>query len=44
MKGVLATFLSVLIFGNPVSVFGAIGYAVTVAGVFSYGWSKVRMP
>ena len=42
MKGVLATFLSVLIFGNSVSSFGAIGYAVTVIGVLTYGWSKIR--
>ena len=41
LKGVLATILSVLIFQNAVSAVGAMGYAITVTGVFVYGWSKV---
>ena len=42
MKGVLATVISVLLFGNQISPLGAVGYAVTIMGVFAYGWSKHR--
>ena len=42
LKGVLATTLSVLIFGNSVSAIGVLGYAITVTGVLAYGWSKVK--
>ena len=41
-KGVLATAVSVLIFQNPVTVLGLGGYAMTVAGVFAYGYSKMK--
>lgn len=39
-KGVLATVVSVLIFQNPVTIPGAAGYAMTVVGVFAYGYTK----
>ena len=39
-KGVLATSISVFLFGNQISPLGALGYAITVIGVFAYGWSK----
>ncbi len=39
-KGVLATVVSVLIFKNAVTTPGAAGYAMTVVGVFAYGYSK----
>ena len=41
-KGVVATVLSVLIFRNPVTLVGAAGYGLTVAGVFAYGWTKKK--
>ena len=41
-KGVLATAVSVLIFQNPVTVLGIGGYGMTVAGVFAYGYSKMK--
>lgn len=41
-KGVLATAVSVLIFQNPVTVLGIGGYAMTVAGVFAYGYFKMK--
>ena len=41
-KGVLATLVSVLLFGNQVSLLGAVGYVITVAGVVGYGLSKHR--
>jgi drug/metabolite transporter (DMT)-like permease len=41
-KGVMATVLSVLIFRNPVTLLGGAGYALTVAGVFAYSWTKKK--
>mmetsp|Transcript_13757 Transcript_13757/g.29598 ORF Transcript_13757/g.29598 Transcript_13757/m.29598 type:complete len:373 (+) Transcript_13757:157-1275(+) len=41
-KGVVAAFVSVLVFLNPVTVTGALGYAVTVSGVFLYSETKRR--
>lgn len=35
-KGVIATFVSVLMFRNPVTLKGIFGYAVTLSGVFMY--------
>lgn len=39
-KGVLATVVSVLLFRNPVTVLGGVGYFMTVFGVFAYTWTK----
>lgn len=41
-KGVLGAFISVLIFRNTVTSQGCLGYAITVAGVLGYSWSKQR--
>ena len=41
-KGVLATVVSVLIFKNPVTLPGGVGYAMTVIGVFAYGYTKMK--
>ena len=41
-KGVLATFVSLVLFGNQISRLGALGYAITVSGVLGYGLSKHR--
>ncbi len=38
----LATVVSVLIIRNPVTVPGTAGYAMTVAGIFAYGYTKRR--
>lgn len=39
-KGVLATVVSVLLFRNQVTALGALGYSLTVVGVFAYSWAK----
>ena len=36
MKGVVAVIVSVLWFRNPISLYGMLGYGVTVAGVIAY--------
>lgn len=41
-KGVVATIVSILIFRNPVSTAGMIGYTITVFGVILYSESKKR--
>ncbi len=43
-KGVLATVISVLLFRNPVTLLGGVGYVMTVFGVFAYGWAKSNTP
>jgi hypothetical protein len=40
MKGVVASIVSIIIFQNQVSFWGASGYAIAVGGVFAYGHSK----
>ncbi|EIE27219.1 TPT-domain-containing protein [Coccomyxa subellipsoidea C-169] len=39
-KGVVATVVSVLLFRNQVTALGALGYFLTVVGVFAYSWTK----
>ena len=39
-KGVVATVVSVLLFRNQVTALGALGYFLTVVGVFTYSWAK----
>ncbi|KAJ1698981.1 hypothetical protein LUZ63_007493 [Rhynchospora breviuscula] len=41
-KGALAVVVSVLIFRNPVTVTGMLGYSITVAGVVLYSEAKKR--
>ncbi|KAH7656852.1 UAA transporter protein [Dioscorea alata] len=41
-KGAVAVIISILIFKNPVSVTGMLGYAMTVLGVILYGEAKKR--
>ncbi|XP_057954666.1 probable sugar phosphate/phosphate translocator At3g11320 [Malania oleifera] len=41
-KGAVAVVVSILIFKNPVSVTGMLGYALTVMGVVFYGEAKKR--
>ncbi|CAI0475505.1 unnamed protein product [Linum tenue] len=41
-KGAVAVVLSILIFRNPVSVTGMLGYSVTVTGVILYNEAKKR--
>ncbi|KAM0953258.1 putative sugar phosphate transporter domain-containing protein [Dioscorea sansibarensis] len=41
-KGAVAVVISILIFKNPVSVTGMLGYAMTVVGVILYGEAKKR--
>ncbi|EES18936.1 probable sugar phosphate/phosphate translocator At3g11320 [Sorghum bicolor] len=41
-KGAVAVVVSILIFRNPVTVVGMLGYGVTVAGVVLYGEAKKR--
>ncbi|XP_068646558.1 probable sugar phosphate/phosphate translocator At3g11320 [Aristolochia californica] len=41
-KGAVAVVVSILIFRNPVSVTGMLGYALTVFGVFLYSEAKKR--
>ncbi|CAK9323819.1 probable sugar phosphate/phosphate translocator At3g11320 [Benincasa hispida] len=41
-KGAVAVVISILIFRNPVSVTGMLGYALTVIGVILYSESKKR--
>lgn len=39
-KGVVAAFISVLVFANTVTLTGCLGYGITVGGVFMYSESK----
>lgn len=39
-KGVVAAALSVLIFRNPVTLLGGLGYAITMVGVVAYSESR----
>lgn len=41
-KGAVAVVVSILIFKNPVSLMGMVGYALTVLGVILYGEAKKR--
>lgn len=41
-KGVLATFISVLIFKNKITVIGLLGYGIAIAGVVLYSNEKKR--
>lgn len=41
-KGAVAVVISILIFKNPVSVTGMLGYALTVCGVILYSEAKKR--
>lgn len=41
-KGVIAAVVSVMVFHNPVTYKGIVGYAITVSGVFLYSESKRR--
>jgi len=41
VKGVVAVVVSVLWFRNPISLYGMLGYGVTVGGVVAY--SQVRV-
>ena len=41
-KGAVAVVVSILLFRNPVTVFGMVGYSVTVLGVVLYGEAKKR--
>ncbi|KAM3406633.1 hypothetical protein ACQJBY_000606 [Aegilops geniculata] len=41
-KGAVAVIVSILIFKNPVTVMGMLGYGVTIAGVVLYGEAKKR--
>ena len=42
LKGVVATAVSVMIFHNPVTITGMIGYAITTAGCAMYSEAKKR--
>jgi len=42
-KGAVAVVVSILIFRNPVTVVGMVGYGVTVAGVILYGECQKEM-
>ena len=39
-KGIIASILSVFLFGNHVPVLGWVGYGITIAGVVAYSESK----
>jgi multidrug transporter EmrE-like cation transporter len=41
-KGAVAVVVSIMIFKNPVSVTGMLGYTLTVIGVILYSESKKR--
>uniref|UniRef100_A0ACD5ZLE5 Uncharacterized protein n=1 Tax=Avena sativa TaxID=4498 RepID=A0ACD5ZLE5_AVESA len=41
-KGAVAVVVSILIFRNPVTVMGMLGYGVTIVGVILYGEAKKR--
>ena len=41
-KGVVCAFVSVLVFHNPVTAQGAIGYVITIFGTILYSESKKR--
>lgn len=42
-KGAVAVVVSILIFKNPVSVTGMLGYLLTVLGVILYSEAKKRI-
>ena len=41
-KGAVAVVISILLFRNPVTVMGMVGYSITVLGVILYGEAKRR--
>lgn len=41
-KGAVAVVVSILIFRNPISVIGMLGYGLTVFGVILYSEAKKR--
>eukprot|EP00271_Cylindrocystis_brebissonii_P001132 TRINITY_DN11423_c0_g1_i1.p1 TRINITY_DN11423_c0_g1~~TRINITY_DN11423_c0_g1_i1.p1 ORF type:complete len:360 (-),score=66.42 TRINITY_DN11423_c0_g1_i1:711-1790(-) len=41
-KGAVAVVVSILIFRNPVTILGMVGYGITVLGVVAYGEAKRR--
>jgi hypothetical protein len=41
-KGVIAVFISIAVFRNPITYIGSGGYLITVTGVFCYGLAKRR--
>ncbi|CAI7790518.1 unnamed protein product, partial [Closterium sp. NIES-54] len=41
-KGAVAVVVSIIIFRNPVTLLGMIGYGITVAGVVLYSEAKKR--
>lgn len=41
-KGAMAVVVSILIFRNPISVIGMLGYGLTVFGVILYSEAKKR--
>lgn len=41
-KGAVAVVVSILLFKNPVSVMGMVGYTITVFGVIGYSEAKRR--
>jgi len=41
-KGAVAVVVSILIFKNPISMMGMLGYALTVTGVILYSETKKR--
>lgn len=43
-KGVIAAIIAVFVFHNPVTVFGWLGYGITMVGVVAYSESRKRKP
>jgi hypothetical protein len=41
-KGAVATVVSILLFRNPVTVMGMVGYTITITGVIAYSEAKRR--
>jgi uncharacterized membrane protein len=41
-KGVVAVVISILIFQNPISMIGMVGYVLTIIGVILYSETKRR--
>lgn len=41
-KGAVAVVVSILIFKNPISMIGMLGYALTIIGVILYSETKKR--
>jgi multidrug transporter EmrE-like cation transporter len=41
-KGAVATVVSILLFRNPVTVMGMVGYSITITGVIAYSEAKRR--